>query len=579
MNVREAVLVEQAKHIHRNVVTGASGAFVIAVLTAAAFLGSTVDRRLLLAWLAAGFVVVVYRLAVWRAYRGRELTPALARTWLRHAVVGAALNGAVWGSGALFMFPPGQFGFHLLYVFAVMMLSVSALFSFGVHSPTFFGFFLASAVPATLGLAVQATALHLYIAAGIVIFGAVVLRFVRQFNEVFLRAQGLRFENEALVAQLTEQVQAVKTASQAKSRFLAAASHDLRQPMHALNLYLGGLAGLELSGTARATLANASQCASTMDEMFRALLDMSRLDAGAVQPEAREVPVAPLLERIRNEFEPQARAKGLALRVRPCAASIVADPAFVERIVRNFVSNAVHYTQRGGVLIGCRRRGGALRIAVCDTGPGIAPAEQRLVFEEFYQSANREGERGRGMGLGLAIVERLAKLMHASLHLASRPGRGSTFAIDLPLGVAHRAPAPPAAAAALGVGFDGSLVIVVDDEEMILNATRVLLEQWRCTVVTADSGRSAVQKLSASPRAPDAIVCDYRLRGGETGISVIDTLRAEFNQDIPALLVTGDTGPERLREIEASGMSVLHKPLQESVLRRALGELLAARTT
>jgi signal transduction histidine kinase/CheY-like chemotaxis protein len=576
MNVRDAVLVEQARHIHGNVAAGAGGAFLIACLNAAAFWGA-VDARYLMTWLAAGLVVALYRLAAWRAFRRRELTPPVARAWLRHAVIGAALNGTVWGSGALFMFPPGQFGLQLLYVFAVMMLSVSALFSFSVHLPTFFSFFLPSALPATLGLIAQGTAVHVYIAAGIVVFGTVVRRFVRQFNEVFLRAQALRFENEALVGQLTEKVQAVKLAAEAKSRFLAAASHDLRQPMHALNLYLGGLAGLELPAAARATLGNASQCAATMEEMFRALLDISRLDAGAVQPEPRDMPLAPLLERIRLELEPQARAKGVELRVRACQATVRADPAFVERIVRNLMSNAVRYTARGGILVGCRRREGSLRVAVYDTGPGIAAAEQRLVFEEFYQSGNPERDRAKGMGLGLAIVERLAKLMQARVMLASRPGRGSMFAVDLPLAAVASQPRAPLHAAAAG-SFAGSLVVVVDDEQAIRDATRDLLEQWRCAVVTAVSARDAVEKLGASPRAPDAIVCDYRLRGGENGLQVVEALRAEFNTDIPALLVTGDTGPERLREIEGSGVRVLHKPLQAHALRAALGGLLSAST-
>jgi CheY-like chemotaxis protein len=221
-----------------------------------------------------------------------------------------------------------------------------------------------------------------------------------------------------------------------------------------------------------------------------------------------------------------------------------------------------------------------LRIAVHDTGPGIAPEEQRLVFEEFYQIGNPERDRSKGMGLGLAIVDRLAKLMQAKMELVSTPGRGSMFAIDLPLAVQARAApaAPEQRAGAPRRSFAGSLVAVIDDEEMILNATRHLLEQWECTVVTGVSGSKVMEQLSTSTRAPDAIVCDYRLRGNENGLGVIDALRSEFNEDIPALLITGDTGPERLRELEASGMSVLHKPVQEKTLRDALGRLLGVGT-
>ena len=575
MDIRDAVLVEQAQSLHRNTPTASVGGFFICCVTAAVF-WPVAARPWVEGWLAAAVGLTVYRMAVWSGFRGALAAPGAARRWLVHATWGAGLSGLLWASGILFMLPAGGFTYELVYLFAVMMMGVACMFSFSMHLPAFLAFFLVSAVPATLAFAARGTLLHVEIAIGIAIFIGVALRFVREFNKVFINAQALRFENEALVRQLTQQIAAASSASLAKSRFLAAASHDLRQPMHALSLYLGGLAGLDLSTQAKETLANASQCAQTMDGMFRALLDISRLDAGAVQPELRDFPVAPLLERIRVEFEPQVRAKGLALRVVPSGAWVHGDSAFLDRVLRNLTANAVRYTQRGAILIGCRRRAGAVSIGVYDTGPGIAPEEQGLVFEEFYQIGNKERDRSKGMGLGLAIVDRLAKLMQARIVLRSEPGRGSAFSVELPPAASRAAaPGPSAAqAAAARRSFAGSLVAVIDDEEMILNATRSLLEQWDCSVVTAVSGRTAMEQLSASPRAPDAIVCDYRLGGGESGLKVIDALRSEFNEDIPALLVTGDTGPDRLREIEASGLSVLHKPVEDRVLRDALGRLL-----
>jgi len=572
-DVEQAIVLEQARHILGQIPTAVIGGFFVACCAFAAF-STVVPRAPLVAWLGAGLVLGLARLASWRHFRTRELTPAAARRWLQVAAAGAGLSGALWGSGALFMFPPGEVSYHLVYVFAVMMMGVSAMFSFSVHLPTFLAFFLASAIPASLGLLAQGAALHYWLAAAIAIFIAVALRFVREFNRTFLNAQRLRFENQALVAELTLQKEAAVAANLAKSRFLAAASHDLRQPMHALGLYLGGLAALELSGTARAALENVTQCARTMDGMFRALLDISRLDAGAIQAEPRAFALAPLLERIRLEFEPQVRAKGLELRVARCSAWVHADPAFVERILRNLTSNAVRYTERGRVLIGCRRRAGALRIEVRDTGPGIAPAEQQLVFEEFYQSSNPERDRTKGIGLGLAIVDRLAQLMRAPLGLDSRAGGGAAFSIELPLAASQAAAVPPARRGAAARRFAGSLIAVIDDEATILQATRGLLEQWDCTVVTAASGAEAMHALSTSARAPDAIVCDYRLRAGESGLAVIEALRTEFNEEIPALLITGDTAPGPLREIQASGMHVLHKPVDEKALRESLGALL-----
>lgn len=575
MDTKDAVAIEQARFLHRNTPPAVIGGTFV-VLTVVAVFWPVVAHEYLVAWATAIVLLSIYRMGAWRLYRGRDLSLPVSRDWMRHAIAGAALSGCLWGAGAFFLLPPGEIAYQLMFLWAVSMMAVGAMFSFSAHYPTYMAYFIPSTFPAVVAIALQGSIAHSGFAVGMAIYIAIVFRFVRTYNRMFVEAQTLRFENVDLVGRLTDQIEVAKSANLAKSRFLAAASHDLRQPMHALNLYLGGLAGLDLSAPAKGTLANAAQCATIMDELFRALLDISRLDAGAVQPELKEFPVAPLLERIHLELAPQVRAKGLALKVAPCSAWVRADPVFLDRMLRNLAANAVRYTSRGGILIGCRRRGGQLRIAVHDTGPGIAPAEQRLVFEEFYQTGNPERDRSKGMGLGLAIVDRLGKLMQARVALVSTPGRGSMFAVDLPL--AGRADAPAVAPAPFGSrarrSFAGSLVAVIDDEEMILKATRQLLEQWECSVVTGVSGSKVLEQLSTSPRAPDAIVCDYRLGGGENGLAVIDALRSEFNEDIPALLVTGDTGPERLREIEASGTSVLHKPVRDQALRDALGTLL-----
>jgi signal transduction histidine kinase len=575
MEVNDAILAEQAKFIHRNQPPAVLGGTVVVLLVAFVF-WNVVPQDYLVAWMTAVAALTAARMWVWHEYRSRAFTPAVSRDWLRVAVGGAALSGALWGTGSLFLIPPGEIAYQLMFLWAVSMMAVASMFSYSAHVPTYMAYFLPATLPTLAVLLLQGTAAHFSFVGGMVLYVVVVVRFVATYNRMFFDAQKLRFENVGLVGQLTGQIEVAKSANLAKSRFLAAASHDLRQPMHALSLYLGALDGQELPRQSRDTLASAAQCAQTMDGMFRALLDISRLDAGAVQPEARALPVGPILERIGHEHEPQASAAGLRLRVAPCSAWVHADPVFLERILRNFASNAVRYTERGRILIGCRRRGGMLRISVHDTGPGIPAAEQRLVFEEFYQIGNSARERAKGMGLGLAVVDRLARLMHAKVELVSQPGRGSMFSVELPLApAAGRATATNAArSAAPREGFAGRLVAVVDDEEMILSATRSLLEQWQCKVVTAASARQAIEQLSTSSRPPDAIVCDYRLADGENGLAAIDALRSEFNEDIPALLITGDTGPERLREIEASGLSVLHKPVKDTALREALGSIL-----
>jgi signal transduction histidine kinase/CheY-like chemotaxis protein len=441
-----------------------------------------------------------------------------------------------------------------------------------------------------IGLAAQKGSEQHAFAAGLVMMSLIVLRSRWSFNSMFMESMRLRFANVELIDELTVQRNAAEKAKEsaecarqtaesanlAKSRFLAAASHDLRQPIHALNLYLGAFGAVQLSRPASALLAKVRQCALIMDEMFRTLLDVSKLDAGAVKPQITVFPIAPLLGRTRVEFEPQARAKGLELRVQTSSAFAKSDPVLVERILRNLVSNAIRYTESGSVVVGCRRHHGALRVSVYDTGIGIEPADQSLVFEEFYQVGNPERDRTKGLGLGLAIVERLARLIGARITLRSSPGHGSVFAFDLQR-------AEPVELPALRLNRDGNgsrdltgtLVVLVDDEELILDAAQTLLKQWNCTVIAATSGREALRQLATSTRPPDVLICDYRLRDGENGVAVAAALRNEFNADIPALLITGDTDPEQIRTIAASGLAVLHKPLREDELNDAICALCA----
>ncbi|MEC5384647.1 ATP-binding protein [Uliginosibacterium sp. H3] len=577
--VAEATLVEQARLIHRNIPTATFFGFLVACLFALVF--SRVTPILPLGiWLGCAAVLTTYRLLSWRQYQKQTFDAALARHWLRQALIGAGLSGSLWGLASFFLLPAGQFTYEMLFVYAVVMMAVASMFSYHASYPTFLAFVLPSLGLSIIGLFVRNADLEWAVATGIGLFLVIALRFVWTFNEMFLRSLQLRFENKDLVASLTVEKETAETANQAKSRFLAAASHDLRQPMHALNLYLGSLDGLDLSNTARAMVRNVRMCAGTMDEMFRALLDVSRLDAQAVTPELVSFPVASILDRIRGEFGPQAMAKGLKLRVVPCSAFVHSDIALSERVLRNFVHNAVRYTESGTILVGCRRHGDRLQLCVHDTGIGIAGHEQRRIFEEFYQTGNRERDRSKGLGLGLAIVKRLATLLEAPVTVRSQPGRGSVFAFELPRVEAEPTHVPDAGFSTMirqAGDVAGSLVVVVDDEELVRTATQALLHQWGCIVVVAASRDEALAKLAASPRAPDAILCDYRLGAGDNGAMVIEALRNEFNSDIPALLLTGDTGPDSLRKIAATGLPVLHKPIDVIGLRRELVDLLRVR--
>jgi two-component system, sensor histidine kinase len=368
-------------------------------------------------------------------------------------------------------------------------------------------------------------------------------------------------------------------ANRAKSRFLAAASHDLRQPLQAAHLFAAALRiGLQESGDLE-LLDSIEDSLKAANELLDALLDVSRLDAGVLAPKLRKFAVADLLDQIETEFSEAAREKRLRLRVMLSSATIHTDPTLLGRILRNLVSNAIRYTERGRVLVGCRRASDRLAIEVWDTGIGIAPDKIERIFEEFYQIGNPERDRTRGLGLGLAIVAGVAKLLDHPIEVRSEPGRGSIFRVLVPLTEPHdqmiaaSSPRPPAPA----FRPSGALLLAIDDDPDQREATKALFGRLGYQVLVAESAPAALAKLTESSLTPDAIVADYRLRDGRTGADAISYIRRQLGHNVPGLILTGDTEPARLAEASASGFELLHKPIEAHLLQGAIERLLSAR--
>jgi CheY-like chemotaxis protein/anti-sigma regulatory factor (Ser/Thr protein kinase) len=321
-----------------------------------------------------------------------------------------------------------------------------------------------------------------------------------------------------------------------------------------------------------------------MEELFDALLDISRLDAGMVRPRFQTFSLASVLERLAFEFGPLARQKGLALRTVRSSAYIRTDPTLFERILRNFVSNAVRYTERGDILIGCRMEGECVRVEVWDTGRGIPVDKHREIFREFSQLEAGDPSHRKGLGLGLAIVDRLARLLQHQVRLRSNPGRGSVFSISVPRGREEDAIANPAIEYTTAFDLSGALILVIDAEPAVRQAMEALLSRWNCDVVTAASGTEVKNKLSALHRVPSLIISDYRPSASGVGVgptlAAIEMLRGEFNSEIPAVLLTGDTGTgPATRDHEVAGLPVLQKPLNPARLRTLIANLLRADET
>jgi signal transduction histidine kinase/ActR/RegA family two-component response regulator len=396
-------------------------------------------------------------------------------------------------------------------------------------------------------------------------------------NNMAEALQTHRGELEQRIREATADLAAKKDmaerANQAKSRFFAAASHDLRQPLHALSLFVAALKARNQQPEAQTLIDNIEASTAAMELLFNALLDISRLDAGTIEAHPEHFPLQKILHDLEQQFGALAAEKQLRLRFRPCDLTLYSDPLLIERILANLISNAIRYTDDGGVLVVCRHHGHSVRLSVIDTGRGIPPDQQESVFQEFVQLHNPARDRSKGLGLGLAIVSRLGRLLGHRIDLRSRPGYGSTFSIDIPCGDAQQVQTPSPVIAAGPIPAD-ALVLLVDDESAILRGMAELFDNWNIDLVTAHSTDEAEHWLVSLGRMPDVIVSDYRLPDDTDGIEVITRLRAKFGRDIPAILVTGDTAPDTILRISQAGFPLLHKPLRPAKLRALLTHLI-----
>jgi signal transduction histidine kinase len=382
--------------------------------------------------------------------------------------------------------------------------------------------------------------------------------------------------NERLLVQvgaLDARSQEAERANQAKTRFLATASHDLRQPMHSISLLVGVLRD-RTSDAAHLALVDKIQAATSMMEaLFISLLDISKLDSGTLQPRTEDVDLGILLGRLRETWLPQAAERGLRLRVRPTRAVARSDAALLERMMGNLISNALRYTARGGVLVACRASKGGHELQVWDTGPGILPEHQELIFEEFVRIDAPGSRREKGLGLGLAIVQRGAQVLGHGVRVRSEPGRGSMFAVSVPAaphGAAARAlvASVPIDASALA----GSFVAVVENDEDNREALVRALELWHCHVIAAASCREVLERSAEHLRSPDLVITDHDLDADADGFAVVETLRRRQDEPLPALMLTADTGVDVRRRAAEADVVLLHKPsslgtLLEAILR------------
>jgi PAS domain S-box-containing protein len=377
---------------------------------------------------------------------------------------------------------------------------------------------------------------------------------------------------KAMEEALAEAKEQAEKANAAKSRFLAAANHDLRQPLQAMSLLVGALSYARIDEQARTIARDMQETLTAMEGLLNALLDISKLDAGIVIPKDQDFLASVFLHQLRNQFKALAAERGVTIRLFCRNDPLHTDPDLLERILHNLVSNAIRHTRHGRILIGSRRRGERLRIEVWDRGEGIAAADLGRIFEEFQQVGNPERSPQQGLGLGLAIAKRIAALLGLRLDVRSEVGRGSVFFVEVPLASSALAVKPEDPPAEIALPARDTTVLVVEDDSQVLLATARLLRLWGYRPICARSGEEALDLLSDKDLRPGIALVDYRLPGTRTGVQLLDEMSLRLGLDIPSLLLTADTAPERLREAQTSGYPILHKPVTPTALRQALAE-------
>ena len=522
-----------------------------------------------LAWLASIVVVFIFRWMLKQRFMRAEPGFSTILHWAWFYTAGAFASGFLWGLLPWVMLNTASIS-NIVYIVLVHGgLVVGAL---GIQSR-----FLPAYVAFTAPI-VTLMCIHLMIEGGdfqvigilVLLFLVVMLIYARDYHRLMYLSIRKKFENISLIKELEKRSEVVEKASRDKTRFLAAASHDLRQPHQAAGLFVESLAFIEKDPNKQVIIDKIRVAYRSMSSLLDQLLDISKLDTGVERPQIVSIKLQPLLQSIYLEYVPLAEQKALSLRLRPTEAVVTTDPAMLKRMLGNLVSNAIAYTSEGGVFIGVRKSGALWRVHVWDTGCGIAHDQLDSVFDEFTQLHNPERDQKKGLGLGLAIVKRMEGLIHAPVAVYSKPSRGSLFTVDLTRGskndiemdtLLHQQ----------DISLSGIALVVIDDDQSVLDSIGVLLKTWGCTqVFSFASEEAAVASMRKSTIRPHAIISDYRLRDHHTGVAAIRALHALYDVDIPALLITGDTAPDRIKEVKDSGFALLHKPVNLDDFKRWL---------
>jgi len=567
--------------------------YVLAAAMFVALFKDDVSPAVLGAW--AGLFVLLIAGRAWTAWSYHRVAPtddAASVVWLRAWNLGTLTSGALWGAAAWLFYGHGEPLHQLAMVLVIYAFAVGSTPLLGWQRTIFFAYIGLTLVPTiarvwqvggpgSLGLVVVS-----------VLILAMTVRLGRNYRDSFGELVELKARAQRLAGQLRAETaiaeaarREAEAANRAKTQFFAAASHDLRQPLHALGLFAEALRQKTRDDETMQLINSINGSVDALDGLFSELLDITKIDTGGVEARPTDFQLDEVFRKIKLHFEPIAFEKGLMLHVRGGHRHAYADPLLVERIVRNLTVNAIRYTNDGGVLVCARARGSKLLLQVWDTGVGIRETDRERIFDEFVQLHDADASvvpnQRKGLGLGLSIVRRLSALMNAPLTLRSQSGRGTVFTLEVPQGRPRPAAAAPVRSSApLGVTLDRRLVVMIEDDPAVKSGLEVLLKSWGASVIGFDSLQACEQWAQAAEPSmlkPDLIIADYRLESGHTGVEAIRTLRGMFEQRIPAIVVTGSVLSSHERDAAEQDFHLLLKPVVPGKLRAMIAFKLGLR--
>lgn len=541
---------------------------VICILVA--IMWSQVNHVFLIVWallMAAAIAFSDYNAKVFlRQYDNGKVD----KVWRIRFLLSPLVTGTLWGTAILVFYNYGSVEQQIFIITVAISISIIGVILGNYYLPAYYVHVVPIFSSLTICFAREATFTYITLAVMMVWALIFLLSFSKMLNQTMRSELRLRHESHALADALQLKTEEAQQATMAKSRFLAAASHDLRQPLHALSLFVDVLKESKSDSEREGIFPRLELSVDALRKLFDALLDVSKLDAKVVKPEFTHFDLAELLKILAEEFKDVADKKNLKLKVHASSSIIVSDRLLLERILRNLISNAIRYTDTGGILLSTRLRGENILLQVWDTGIGIPQDSKEEIFVEFKQLHNAHRDRTQGLGLGLSLVHRLCQLLKHPLELNTQYGKGSVFSICIARGNPALLPDKNDAPIVHSWNLTGRRILVIDDEHEILYAMETLLSKWGCEVVTADSLEEAIKKLAEREFLPELVLSDLRLRDNKTGVEAIDGIRETVGKSLPGILITGDTDQEQIKRVKQNDYELMQKPVRPAHLRSAI---------